>query len=1248
MSEFIGKNIGRYQILEKAGRGGMATVFKAFDTILERSVALKIIRKEAFPPKDWEQLSKRFEIEAKALARLDHPNIVKVHDYGEFEGSPFLVMELLDGGTLKHLLGKPLRVEEAASILAPIADGLAYAHQQGILHRDVKPANILFKKDGTPVLTDFGIAKILEEGIGNETLTGTGVGIGTPEYMAPEQGLGKPIDGRADDYALGIIFYEMVMGIKPFMAETPMAVVFKHMTAPLPDMSALPPEADTLLNTALAKEPEDRFPSTREFAAALKKLSAIDPTPVTATQQVSQTAKTDQTITKLQPEEPEKTEAEEIPAEKPRKKITNVLVPVLIAAFVLLALIFRDSFPFMRHPHPTSTPGTTSMAAAGAPVHTPIHTPADRPAAPDLPAQAGDPAMITASAATSEPTVPRPAESVPSQAGEPPETAGAPVSDGIRDRQERDAVPPAAAISILTEAADAALTLSALKTAEAQSTQNALPAAADKSTELPAAAPEPTATPFPTETPTGTPTVTPTETATEAPTETPSPTPTPERPPVIGEIEEGNVVQFGKYEQDNDATNGKEPISWIVLTVKSNRALLISQDILDSKRYNHQAAPTTWEKSSIREWLGDDFLRLSFTDEEASWIREVSNNNPGNPKYGKVDGGNPTTDKVFFLSMDEVEDFFFSEETRLARPTTWAEKKGSYPNPSNGCAWWWLRTPGANQPTAAGINSDGTFSYDGFGVSNGSGGVRPALWINLENTLSEETGSGNSPVEVGDTITMGVFEQDNSSEDGPEPIEWRVLAIEEDKMLLVSVYGLDGKPYHNQYEPVTWEKSTIREWLNDDFLTNAFSSEERALILATKLTNLDNPSSRTQGGNGTEDRIFILNHEEIERYFPSEAARQAKATKYGTARGVWSHFQNNNCSWWIRTPGYYGTDASSVSTNGAFSFVGNRVTSRAVAVRPAFWMSLKEPDEDLSATGSSEADIEQKKQAVSVPVMASGEIYAEGDPGILIYKEASVNSGIIRSVRNEFPIEPIGDTVIADNQEWLPIQFNGAEKGWIDRGAYREAAGTLNLRNARIGAAVKFGTFEQDNEPANGPEPIDWIVIAVEGDRALLLTRYGIDSRPYNERNTETVWENSGIRDWLNKDFFENSFTDEGKDMIEETTSVNDSNPDWKTNGGKETVDRVFLLSFSETQEYLANLNLQQLKPTSYAKARGVWISEEKYYVGNVSWWLRTPGSQNNLAMTIMHVGTAKTFGSAVDTAGEAVRPALWVRIPQE
>ena len=299
MSEFIGKNIGRYQILEKAGRGGMATVFKAFDTILERSVALKIIRKEAFPPKDWEQLSKRFEIEAKALARLDHPNIVKVHDYGEFEGSPFLVMELLDGGTLKHLLGKPLRVEEAASILAPIADGLAYAHQQGILHRDVKPANILFKKDGTPVLTDFGIAKILEEGIGNETLTGTGVGIGTPEYMAPEQGLGKPIDGRADDYALGIIFYEMVMGIKPFMAETPMAVVFKHMTAPLPDMSALPPEADTLLNTALAKEPEDRFPSTREFAAALKKLSAIDPTPVTATQQVSQTAKTDQTITKV-------------------------------------------------------------------------------------------------------------------------------------------------------------------------------------------------------------------------------------------------------------------------------------------------------------------------------------------------------------------------------------------------------------------------------------------------------------------------------------------------------------------------------------------------------------------------------------------------------------------------------------------------------------------------------------------------------------------------------------------------------------------------------------------------------------------------------------------------------------------------------------------------------------------------------------------------------------------------------------
>lgn len=227
-------NNDRYTILEELDRGGMAIVYKAYDSRLDREVALKIIQLDAFPSKHQTTLLERFKREAKVSAGLSHPNIVKVLDYGEKDGAPFLVMEFLPGGTLKNRLGAPLPWMEAARLLAPIARALEYAHGQAgtIIHMDVKPSNILFTAGGIPVLSDFGIAKVLET---EETfeLTATGAGIGTPEYMAPEQ-VGKGYDHRVDIYALGTVFYEMVTGRKPFKAETPTAVMVKKNTEPLP------------------------------------------------------------------------------------------------------------------------------------------------------------------------------------------------------------------------------------------------------------------------------------------------------------------------------------------------------------------------------------------------------------------------------------------------------------------------------------------------------------------------------------------------------------------------------------------------------------------------------------------------------------------------------------------------------------------------------------------------------------------------------------------------------------------------------------------------------------------------------------------------------------------------------------------------------------------------------------------------------------------------------------------------------
>ena len=270
-----GTDIGRYHILEQLGEGGMAVVYKAYDTRLETDVAIKVIRTENILPAALERTLKRFQIEAKKMAQLNHPNIVKVMDYGQFGGLPYLVMPYIPGGTLKQKLGNPMAWNEALRIVIPIAKALGYAHKLGLIHRDVKPSNILMTQTDEPMLSDFGVAKVLE---GNETLdlSLTSIGVGTPEYMAPEQAVGIEFDQRADIYALGIVLFEMLTGRVPYKADTPMAVIIKQATEPLPAprglIPGLPVEAERVLFKMLAKDPKDRYADMGELIVVLGKL----------------------------------------------------------------------------------------------------------------------------------------------------------------------------------------------------------------------------------------------------------------------------------------------------------------------------------------------------------------------------------------------------------------------------------------------------------------------------------------------------------------------------------------------------------------------------------------------------------------------------------------------------------------------------------------------------------------------------------------------------------------------------------------------------------------------------------------------------------------------------------------------------------------------------------------------------------------------------------------------------------------
>src|SRR5215469_10496473 len=268
LNSLVGKSLGQFRILEHIGAGGMATVFKAYQPTLDRYVAIKVL--PAYHARD-PIFVKRFTQEARSVAKLAHPNIVQIHDFGEQDNITFIVMEYVESGTLKdRLKERQLTVPEAADFVIQAAEGLGAAHSHGIIHRDVKPANMLLRKDGHLLLSDFGIAKILE---GTVNLTRVGTGIGTPQYMSPEQGTGQPVDRRSDIYSLGIVLYHALTGRVPFTADSPLSITVKHLNDPIPvenlRAKGVPQPVEQVLLKMTAKVPVDRYQTTDELIEAL-------------------------------------------------------------------------------------------------------------------------------------------------------------------------------------------------------------------------------------------------------------------------------------------------------------------------------------------------------------------------------------------------------------------------------------------------------------------------------------------------------------------------------------------------------------------------------------------------------------------------------------------------------------------------------------------------------------------------------------------------------------------------------------------------------------------------------------------------------------------------------------------------------------------------------------------------------------------------------------------------------------------
>ena len=268
--------IGRYKIEEEIGRGGMAIVYLARDPFMSRRVAIKVLLRHFALDAGFLQ---RFRREAQVIASLEHSAIVPIYDFGEHDGQPYIVMRYMPGGSLADRMKRgTLTLVEAVAVLNRLAPALDEAHEQGIIHRDLKPANILLDQHNQPYLCDFGLVKFSESSA--TPLTTSGGIVGTPAYMSPEQARGVvKLDGRTDVYALGVIFYELLTGTRPYKADTPMGTAMMHVLEPVPHildrMPDLLPECDTIISKAMTKDREGRFPTASALAAATSKLTMV-------------------------------------------------------------------------------------------------------------------------------------------------------------------------------------------------------------------------------------------------------------------------------------------------------------------------------------------------------------------------------------------------------------------------------------------------------------------------------------------------------------------------------------------------------------------------------------------------------------------------------------------------------------------------------------------------------------------------------------------------------------------------------------------------------------------------------------------------------------------------------------------------------------------------------------------------------------------------------------------------------------
>lgn len=432
--------------------------------------------------------------------------------------------------------------------------------------------------------------------------------------------------------------------------------------------------------------------------------------------------------------------------------------------------------------------------------------------------------------------------------------------------------------------------------------------------------------------------------------------------PVSSELAIGDEIELGSHYVNG--SDEKRAIIWEVLSVKDDKALIISKYVLDAKPYHNTAGDVTWENCRIRKWLNESFYNSVFNENEKAKIISAQISTPDNCLH-ITKGGKDTIDNVFFLSIEEAKYYFPTDEKRIAMPTEYARLKNLLISKGNGC-WWWLRSPGDCQSYAADVDYGGDVDSYGSSAVDSFNGVRPALWLDISDrtirksvpqavpqseppaasvnfvfgSVYDYNHGGIRPsvgnrVAVGGEIEIGRYFHDSPADTAP--IKWQILAVVGEKALIISKNVLDCMRYNDAAEDVTWENSTIRKWLNKEFIASAFSDAERQIIISTIINTSNNAVYNTNGGNTTTDKVFLLSIDEAAYYLNSDEKRIAQSTHFAKQKGLF--VSDEKSWWWLRSAGNNQHYAADVDYGGDIDFYGSDVFNSVNGIRPVLWIN---------------------------------------------------------------------------------------------------------------------------------------------------------------------------------------------------------------------------------------------------------------------------------------------------------------------